>query len=127
MNESPGDSPPPPPGSLVPPAHGNGLLRRGSLPGNTPGTGRPPSAIRERLRGSFDERVKVLEEIADKADASAADRLKAIDLMGKYGLGKQVDADDVRGRLRTTLDLLERELPSDVFQRVYPLLKEVWK
>lgn len=34
-------------------------------PGNAGGTGRPSSAIRDRVRGSFDERIPILEAIAD--------------------------------------------------------------
>lgn len=56
----------PAPGALVVPAHGRGAIRHGSEPGtNAGGTGRPPSIIRERLRGSFEERIAVLESIAD--------------------------------------------------------------
>ena len=76
------------PGTLVVPKHGRGMIRRGSRPGAVvPGIGRPPSAIRERLRGSFDERVAVLEDIADSNWESTADRIRAIDLLAKYGLG----------------------------------------
>ena len=39
----------PAPGSLVPAKNG-GAIRHGSLPGNTPGTGRPPDAIRAAMR-----------------------------------------------------------------------------
>jgi hypothetical protein len=71
-------------------------LRRGGT--NKGGTGRPPSVIREKLRGSFDKRVKVLEQIADgKLAASVADRLKAIDLLAKYGLGTTVTETDTEG------------------------------
>jgi hypothetical protein len=74
-----------------------GSLRRG---GGNPkrNGGRPPSVIREKLRGSFDKRVKVLEQIADgKLAASVADRLKAIDLLAKYGLGTTVTETDTEG------------------------------
>jgi hypothetical protein len=46
------------------PSHGNGLLRVGN-PHNAGGTGRPPSLIRARCRGSFEARLHVLEAIAD--------------------------------------------------------------
>lgn len=39
----------PKPGQLVPALNG-GKIRHGSLPGNTPGTGRPPDAIRAAMR-----------------------------------------------------------------------------
>lgn len=45
------------------------VCRTGAHPLNTGGkpgrSGRPPSVIRERLRGSFDDRVHILEAIAD--------------------------------------------------------------
>ncbi len=61
---------------------------RGPKPG-APNAGRPPSVIRERCRGSFEDRIAVLEEIADDARANAGDRIRALDLLGKYGLGTQ--------------------------------------
>lgn len=48
--------------ALVPQPHGGALLPGGT---GAPGTGRPPSLVRERLVGSFAERVAVLEQIAD--------------------------------------------------------------
>ena len=61
---------------------------RGPKPG-APNAGRPPSVIRERCRGSFEDRIAVLEEIADDPKANAGDRIRALDLLGKYGLGTQ--------------------------------------
>ncbi len=61
---------------------------RGPKPG-APNAGRPPSVIRERCRGSFEDRIAVLEEIVDDAKVSAGDRIRALDLLGKYGLGTQ--------------------------------------
>lgn len=51
---------------LVPQVHG-GAIRRGNPGniGNPNAPGRPPSVIREKLRGSFEERIPILEEIAD--------------------------------------------------------------
>jgi hypothetical protein len=58
------------------------------VPGNTPGTGRPPSELRARLRGSFEKRIQVLEAFADgDVDCSPSDRLRAIELLARYGLG----------------------------------------
>lgn len=91
------------PGRLETPRHGGGKLKRGG----TIGPGRPPSAIRAALRLAFDERITVLSAIADGqpvvkvklgddtteswVSATPADRLKALDLMAKYGLGTQVE------------------------------------
>lgn len=75
-------------GELVPQPHG-GALRYGGT--NKGGSGRPSSAVRERLRGSMAERIKILEEIADDTKERTADRLRAIDLLAKYGLGQKIE------------------------------------
>ena len=58
---------------------------------NKGGTGRPTSEIRERCRGSFNERIPILEEIADSKESNANDRIKAIDTLAKYGGVQQID------------------------------------
>ena len=60
---------------------------------HVPGPGRPASAIRKKLKGSFANRVKILKEIADDG-AKDSDRLKALDLMAKYGLGEAKGYDE---------------------------------
>jgi hypothetical protein len=111
----------------IPQPHG-GALNAGGVPGNR-GGGRPTSDLRERLRGSFAERVKVLESVADGealvqvkdaagkitemlTSASVPDRLKALDLMARYGLGvkdettvRVVDP-EVRARVRWMFDVV---------------------
>lgn len=69
---------------MVVPSHGRGKLRVGGT--NKGGTGRPPSAVRKACTLAFDQRIKVLTQIADGAEKDA-DRIKAIDVLGKYGLG----------------------------------------
>ncbi len=51
--------------------------------------GRPPSRIRHALRQSFEDRIRLLEEIADGAGGktTVGDRLRALDILAKYGLG----------------------------------------
>lgn len=75
---------------LVAQAHG-GALRAGGTPGNRGGAGAPPSELRARLRGSASERVAIAEEIADDPDATNSDRLRAIELLLKFGLSQEVD------------------------------------
>ena len=87
--------------TLVPQPTG-GFLTPGGTPGNRGGSGRPPSTIREHCRGSFAERVPILEAIADgkplpmtrivdgervdvEVSAAIKERTQAIDLLGKYG------------------------------------------
>lgn len=53
------------PGQLVP-ARNGGSIRHGSLPGNTPGTGRPPDEVRARMRELGAKKgIPFLEEVFD--------------------------------------------------------------
>ena len=111
----------------IPQPHGGALLS-GGLPGNRGGIGRPPSALRERLRGSFDERVGVLEQIADDQAADPQDRIRALEVMGKYGLGpvRELTVDEVRDRLRETVATIQRSLPQAKASEILGRLREVW-
>ena len=90
--------------------------------------GKPPSALRERLRGSLEERIEVLEEIADDPNSADRDRIKAVDILGKYGLGtvREITLEHVRERLRQTLELLKLELDEDEADRLITRLKGIW-
>lgn len=157
-----------PVGALITQPHG-GAIRNGGT--NKGGPGRPPSALRERLTGSFEQRVPILEEIADgipyqridvslatvlkhahcpicgeklKSEADAAelalltieatasasvnDRLKSIDLMGKYGPGsvKAVTEDDVRERVKQQMDLILAKYPTDLANEILDTIEPVW-
>lgn len=98
---------------LIPQAHG-GALKPGGTRGNRGGSGRPPSVIREKCRGAFWKQVKLLEQIAEgealaivkdatgretdmRVSAPIAERLKAVDLLGKYGLGTTTTETDTEG------------------------------
>lgn len=113
--------------ALVAQSHGGALLG-GGLPGHAGGGGRPSSALRERLRGSFQERVKVLEEIADDPRADPQDRIRAIDILAKYGLGvtRELSVDEVRDRLRETVALIRRTLSPHQATEVLGQLRQVW-
>lgn len=117
------------PGGLVPQPHG-GALRHGSLPGtNSGGPGRPPSEIRKRLRGTFEERAAVIEEILASEEATNADKLRAVDLLLKYGLGamKELSVDNVRDKLVETIQVIHQELSEEEAERVLLQLKDVWR
>ena len=76
----------PPHPLLAKPAHGNGLLLRGSLPGHPGAGGRPPSAVRAAWRESADKRRPILEKIADgEIEAAPSERIKAVDVLAKHG------------------------------------------
>ena len=131
---------------LIPQEHG-GALRLGN-PGNKGGPGRPRSVIREKLSGVMDEHgVGVLKEILTaprevtvtcdecgqqqkvKPPSSDADRLRGVDIAGKYSIGviQQIDAEQVRARLERTLDLIEEQLKPEDAQRLRGALREVWR
>lgn len=158
-------------GALVPQPHG-GALRNGGT--NEGGPGRPPSAIRELLRGDFSDRRETLKSIADgeavqkgeiplgtvlrfarcpkcgdrlekleeevsdgevvlvklegKVSASVGDRIKALDVMAKYGLGalKEVSVEHVRDRLRQTIDIIRQEAP-ELAEALLAKLEPVWR
>lgn len=136
-------------------------------PGNRGGPGVPPSELRKRLRGSFAERVEVLEQIADGEptvrtklelrailpyvscpncggklepsstdvvevevlqSASNRDRIGALELAAKYGLGtlKEVSTESVRERVKDTLEVIRQHCPADVAARVITALRPVW-
>lgn len=115
--------------TVVSPLNG-ARLPVGAHPGNTGGkpgrSGRPPSAIRKALRESFDNRVHLLEEIAD--DGSNKDKLQALELMGRYGLGPlaSVNADDIRDKVIATLDVIRQLCPPDLAARVVNALRPIW-
>ena len=88
---------------LVPQAHGGALLA-GGKPGNK-GGGRTPNELRALFREPLAKLLPVVEQIAEAKDVQevtcphcekklevvswlkAGDKLKAVDLLGKYGLG----------------------------------------
>jgi hypothetical protein len=94
-------------GELIPQDHG-GALRYGGT--NKGGTGRPASAIRAACRNAFEESIPAIEAIANDPEASTADRLKAMDMLGKYGLGSRTDitSDDKPVPTMTMAERVER-------------------
>lgn len=113
--------------ALVPQKHGGALLA-GGVPGNAGGPGAPPSVLRARLRGSFAERVAILEGIADDEEAVARDRIRAVAVLAAYGLGqaRELNTETVRERLAATLEVIRSELPESDAVRVIGRLREVW-
>ena len=117
-----------PTGALVPQPHGGAIRNGGPNKGNPNAPGRPPSAIREHCRGSFADRVGVLEEIADSEETSANDRIRAVATLGQYGLGPVQGVPDelVTAKLRETIDILRGAFPSEQVEPVLVRLRAVW-
>jgi hypothetical protein len=109
------------------PGNNGGTLQVGN-PGNAGGTGRPPSVLRERLRGSLEQRVSVLEAIADDPEVDPQDRIRAIDVMGKYGIGtlRELSVDQVRERLRETIHVIRTTLSKAEADDLLSQMREIW-
>lgn len=66
------------------PGRNGGRLNRGGTKGNK-GGGRPPSEIRDICAQSFVQRIAKAEAIIDGDTSTDGDKLRALDLLGKYG------------------------------------------
>ncbi|MFN9203858.1 MAG: hypothetical protein ACK6DP_12435 [Gemmatimonas sp.] len=63
-----------------------------------PNAGRPPSAIRAAMRTALDERLHILADIADDPSKTPIERMKALDMLGKYGMGTTITETDNEGK-----------------------------
>lgn len=70
----------------------------------------------------------LLIEVNGHVSASPADRMKALDLMAKYGIGtlKEVSSDDVRDKLRATLALLTERLGPEAAEPIIREMEGIW-
>ena len=70
---------------------------------------------------AFDRRIKYLRDVVDgKIDADVSDRLRAMDLLAKYGLGTTTTPTDIEGR-----DLPPARMsPEEIAARVRELMRE---
>jgi hypothetical protein len=59
----------------------------------------------------FDERIPALANIADGDGTTAADRIRALDLLGRVGLGgTTISIEDLRGRLSAQTEAIQKHL-----------------
>lgn len=74
---------------LVPQKHGGALLS-GGTPGQTPGWGRPRSAIRDLSREGFNQTIEAINKrIAETGEQlNLTELCRAAEVQGKYGLGE---------------------------------------
>lgn len=108
----------------VPPQ--GGLLRSGN-PGNKGGIGNTPSRVRKACRKSFAKRIVTLEQIADDKDEDTSERRKAIEALGRIGMGPSVTWDDIRTRLRAQLSVIRAHVPADQLEACLTELSQVWR
>lgn len=122
----------PEPGSLVKPPHGKGLLRYGSEPGNTPGTGRPKNAIREDLARIVDEAgVAFVGRVVrgEEEGATIQNRLDAFEKAAKFSIGviKGVPDEVLRDKLSQTIRIITETLPPEQAELLLSRIQPVWK
>lgn len=73
------------------------LRGRGPAKG-APNAGRPPSLIRASMREALADRLHILADIADDPTVTPTERMKALDLLGKYGMGTTTAVVDSEGQ-----------------------------
>lgn len=83
---------------------------------------------RESLKAKLRSVDDIFQTIECDVSASAADRIRALDLAGKYGPGvvKQIGVEVVRDKIVETLDLLRERLDPKMFDELRPLLRTIW-
>lgn len=107
-----------------PQPHGGALNGRGT-PGNR-GGGRTPSAIRATAREKFDKLIPRLDRIARAKTTKDSDRVRAIDVLGKYGMDRAVSVDDVKTCLRQTTEEIREFLPPEQAEVLLGRIRPIW-
>lgn len=113
----------------VPQPHG-GALNRGGTPGNRGGPGRPPAKLRAQLRRIAATRIPVLASISHRrSTAKDADKIRAIDVILKYGLDRNISVADLRHALRDMSELayqmFDKEQADAFLQACGPIFKQL--
>jgi len=113
---------PQPHGGVLVPGAGRGPAR------GAPNAGRPPSAVRALLREAFADRISLASEIADDPSLAPSERLRALDLLGRYGLGttRELSVEDVKERLAATVALVRTTVPAPHCEALLGKLRGVW-
>lgn len=107
------------------PARNGGRLLAGGRPGNR-GGGRTPSEIRRTCREKFDKLVPKLDRIARAKLSKDSDRVRAIEVLGKYGMGQAVSVEDVKACLRQTTEEIREFLPPDQAEVLLGRIRPIW-
>ena len=75
----------------------------------------------------FDERVPALANIADRADTTAADRIRALDLLARVGLGgTTISFEELRKRLIAQTEVIHEQLGAGA-PALLDKLRQVWR
>lgn len=67
-------------------------------------------------------------EFTVRGSATPKDRVQAVEVLLRYGLGplQGVATDDVRDRLGATLDIVQRQCPPETAARIINAMRAVW-
>jgi hypothetical protein len=83
--------------------------------------------VRQACLKSFAKRIPALRNIADDESLDPDTRLKAVDMLAKYGLGKAGPSMEVvRAKLSETLEIIRRDLPPEQSGPLIAALRAVW-
>ncbi|GLC25077.1 hypothetical protein [Roseisolibacter agri] len=115
--------------------HGGALLS-GGVEGNRGGTGRPKSEVRALALEGAERAIPVLIDIVE--DAQLRKKKPAVvaiagDKLLKYGLGtqKEITVDEVKGRVRKTIDAARELLPPEAYPGLFAdfmaRLNAIWR
>lgn len=111
-------------GHVTVPGRNGGRLRRGN-PGNRGGRGRAPAEIRATCREKFDTLLPKLERIAKARKSKDADKVRAIDVLGRYGMDRSISIEDLKEALRLMTaeiyDFLPRDQADVLISRIRPI------
>jgi hypothetical protein len=74
------------------------------------------------------EPTDAVREIAVVTGANPKDRVQAVDVMGKYGLGtmKEVSTETVRTKVGETIDLIRQHCSPELAARIILAMRSVW-
>lgn len=79
------------------------------------------------LKAKEDETAGLV-EIDAMVSASPKDRLAALDLAAKYGLGtlREISIENVRERVQGTLEVIRQHCPPELVRQMLPALRAQW-
>ena len=81
------------------PGRNGGRLLPGGKKGHKGGGGRPTHAIRQRCADGFDRHIETAEAILRDKKASNADKIRALDVLGKYAGLQKIETENHDGTL----------------------------
>ena len=111
---------------MVPGGNG-GMLLAGGKPGNkgnVHAVGRPRSRVRDACLIAYEERISVLADIADDTEEKAADRIRALGLLGHLGLSENKVEKEFVMELAHEMAQVIRPLPNG--KELLDRIKKAW-